>query len=117
MKKVRILLIFTMAVITQLSIFAQNKETRNVRDFDEIQMRVAGKVYVTLGDKNEVILEGDEDYLDNIETDVSSGRLVIKNRRENRWKFWGNSSGRLTAYVTLKEFKGAYVSGSGDIIW
>jgi len=116
MKKLRILLILTMAAVLQLSVFAQNKETRTVRDFDEIQMRVGGKVLVTLGDKNEVILEGDADYLDDIETEVRSGRLTIKDRRERSWKFWGNNRGKLTVYITVKELKGVYVSGSGDII-
>jgi Putative auto-transporter adhesin, head GIN domain len=116
MKKFRIFLMLIMAVSLQISALAQNKETREVRDFDEIQMRVGGKVFVTQGDKNEVILEGDEDYLDDIETDVRSGRLIIKDRRERSWKFWGNSRGRLTVYVTVKELTGAFVSGSGDII-
>ena len=116
MKKLRIFLILTIATTLQLSATAQNKETREVRDFDEIQMRLGGKVFVTQGDKNEVILEGDEDYLDDIETEVKSGRLIIKDRRERSWKFWDRGSDRLTVYITIKEFKGAYVSGSGDII-
>ena len=48
-----------MAVSLQLTVLAQNKETRDVKDFDEIQTRVGGKVFITLGDKNEVILEGE----------------------------------------------------------
>lgn len=116
MKKFRIFLLLIVATSIQLSVLAQNKETREVRDFDEIQMRLGGKVYVKQGNENEVILEGDEDYLEDIETEVRSGRLIIKDRRERSWKFWGNGSDRLTVYVTIKEFKGAYVSGSGDII-
>ena len=116
MKQVRLFLIFALAVTFQLSANAQNKETRNVRDFDEIQMRIGGKVYITQGDKNEVILEGHEDDLEEIETEVSGGRLVIKSRRERRWKFWGNSSLKVTAYITVKDLRGAYVSGSGDIV-
>ena len=96
--------------------WAQNKETRDVGNFDEIMMRISGKVYVTQGDKNEVILEGDDDLLSEIETDVRSGRLVIKSRRNN-WRFWNSRSrGRLSVYITVKELNGAYISGSGDII-
>uniref|UniRef100_UPI004048480F head GIN domain-containing protein n=1 Tax=Roseivirga sp. TaxID=1964215 RepID=UPI004048480F len=96
--------------------FAQNKETRNVGDFDEIGMSVAGKVYVKQGDKNEVILEGDDDLLEEIVTEVRNGRLVIKNERDN-WRFWGSSNrGRLSVYITIKELRGAIVSGSGSII-
>ena len=59
MKKLRIFLMLLMAVSLQLTVLAQNKETRDVKDFDEIQTRVGGKVFITLGDKNEVILEGE----------------------------------------------------------
>lgn len=98
-----------------LTALAQNKETRDVRDFDEVIMRVSGKVLITQGDKNEVILEGDTDLLEEIETEVRGGRLNIKNKRE-RW--WSNNSrrSRLTVYITVKKLRGAYISGSGDII-
>ena len=116
MKQIRLLLVFSLALMIQVSSWAQNKETRDVRDFDEIQMRVGGKVYVTQGDKNEVILEGDKEFLEDIRTEVEGGRLVIKNRRDRGWRFWRSSRDRLTVYITIKELKGAYVSGSGDII-
>lgn len=110
---------YTLFLLTAicLSSLAQNKETRDVRDFDEVIMRVGGKVLITQGNKNEVILEGDEDYLKEIETEVRGGRLNIKSRRSN-WRWWrgGNNRSRLTVYITVKELKGAYISGSGDII-
>ncbi len=116
MKQLRLLLIFSMAVVFQLSALAQDKDTRNVGDFDEIQMRLGGKVYITQGDKYEVILEGDQDDIDDVVTEVSRGRLVIKNRRERSWRFWSNNSTKITAYITVKDLKGVFVSGSGDII-
>jgi len=110
---------FTLILMMAFGIcaLAQNRETRTVRDFDEISMRVGGKVLVTQGDKNEVILEGDEELLEKIETEVRGGRLNIKSKRNN-WGWWrnGRNRGRLTVYVTVKELKGAYISGSGDII-
>lgn len=109
--------ILTLLFIASFSLtaLAQNKETRDVRDFDEVVMRVSGKVLITQGNKNEVILEGDADLLEEIETEVRGGRLNIKNRRE-RW--WSSNRGRnrLTVYITVKKLRGAYVSGSGDII-
>ncbi|MCE7991435.1 MAG: DUF2807 domain-containing protein [Roseivirga sp.] len=98
-----------------LTTLAQNKETRDVRDFDEVAMRVAGKVLITQGNKNEVILEGDPDLLEEIETEVRGGRLNIKNKRERWWRS-NNRRNRLTVYITVKKLRGAYVSGSGDII-
>lgn len=97
-----------------LTTLAQNKETRDVRDFDEVIMRVSGKVLISQGNKNEVILEGDADLLEEIETEVRGGRLNIKNKRERWWN--SGRRGRLTVYITVKKLRGAYVSGSGDII-
>lgn len=94
---------------------AQSKETRNVGDFDEIIMRVSGKVLITQGNKNEVILEGDKDLLEEIETEVRGGRLNIKNERE-RWWSSSRRRERLTVYITVKKLRGAYISGSGDIV-
>ena len=115
MRRLTYTLILMLAV--SLCAMAQNKETRDVRDFDEVVMRVSGKVLITQGNKNEVILEGDEDLLEEIETEVKGGRLNIKSRRNN-WRWWNNGGrkGRLTVYITVKELRGAYVSGSGDII-
>lgn len=96
-----------------LASFAQNRETRDVRDFDEVIMRLSGQVYIKQGNKNEVILEGDEDLLGRIETEVRGGRLSIGTK--GRWSF-RRSRSRLNVYITVKELKGVSVSGSGDII-
>ena len=118
MRRFSFTLIFLLAV--GLSAIAQNRETREVRDFDEITMRIGGKVLVTQGDKNEVILEGNEELLERIETEVRGGRLIIKSKRKrDNWRWWsssGRNRSRLTVYITVKELKGVYISGSGDII-
>lgn len=104
-----LLMVFSVAVL------AQNRETRIVGDFDEVVMRISGKVYIKLGNKNEVILEGNADMLDDIETDVRGKRLSIGQEGRGRW-FRGRSTSRLNVYITIKELNGASVSGSGDII-
>lgn len=111
----RILLMILCVASFNFSALAQNKETRNVGSFDEIIMRVSGKVLVTQGDKDEVILEGDDELLEDIETEVRGGRLNIKNKRA-RWWSNNNSRGRLTVYITVKKLRGAFINGSGDII-
>lgn len=93
--------------------FAQNRETRDVGDFDEITMKIGGTVYVTQGDKNEVILEGSDRSLEEVRVNVKGGELVIESRK-NRW--WSTSRTKLDVYVTVKELKGVTVSGSGDIV-
>ena len=118
MKYTSLVSIFILALALPFYVTAQHKETREASDFDEVMMRISGKVYLKQGDKDEVRLEGDEAFLQEVATEVDRGRLVIKNRRERSWRFWENSGrkGALTAYVTVKDLKGVYVSGSGDIV-
>ncbi len=108
-------LLVSFLMLTTLAAFSQNRETRDVGDFDEVVMRLSGKVYIKLGDKNEVILEGDQDEIDQVETDVRGGRLSIGEENKRRWS-WRRSRNNLNVYITVKELNGAFVSGSGDII-
>jgi hypothetical protein len=110
--------LLSLFLLFSISSFSQNKQNRNVGDFDQISMGVAGKVYVKLGNTNEVVLEGDDSILEDIVTEVRGGRLVIKDKRNGwSWNFWrGSKSSRLEVYITIKELKGAAVSGSGQII-
>ena len=118
MKYIHLTSAFIILFMTQLNTMAQHKETRDVGGFDEVMMRISGKVYVKQGDKNEVILEGERNLLEEVVTDVEGGRLIIKNRRDQSWRFWENNRRKqgVNAYVTVKDLKGVYVSGSGDII-
>lgn len=95
----------TFLLLVTLTAFSQNRETRDVADFDEVVMRLSGKVYIKLGTKNEVILEGDEDVLEKVLLDVKG----------SRWS-WRSSRTSLNVYITVKELNGASVSGFGDII-
>jgi Putative auto-transporter adhesin, head GIN domain len=84
------------------------KETRDVKDFTKVSFGVAGNLYINIGPEFKVVLEGEKRDLEDVITEVSGGRLVIK--KEN-WKF--NFSEKITAYVTMPELRGLGVSGSG----
>ena len=109
-------IITALLLVCTVTLFAQNKETRDVRDFDEVMMSVDGTVYIKMGDKNEVILEGSRSDLEKIETEVRGGRLRIGTERGGRWwKGWRNGP-KIDVYITVKEINGVYVSSSGDIV-
>jgi len=91
---------------------SDDKETRNVSGFTKVNFGVAGDLYINFGPEFKVVLEGEKKYLDEIITEVSGGKLVIK--RDNwrgSWKM--NFNEKITAYVTMPEIKGLGVSGSG----
>ena len=112
MKRGIILSAFILA-ISVLSGFAMGqstvKETRAVKDFTKVSFGVAGNLYINIGPEFKVVLEGDKKDLEEIITDVSGGRLVIK--KDNNWRF--NFNDKVTIYITMPELKGLGVSGSG----
>ena len=94
------------------SLYAQKKETRKVEDFNYVSMGVSGDLTIRQGSKNEVILEGDEETLDNIETYVTGGKLKIRSESNS----WFKSMEKIKIYITIKDFTGLSVSGSGDVV-
>jgi hypothetical protein len=101
--------------VTVSAVFAGNqsdvKETRNVSGFTKVNFGVAGNLYITIGPEFKVVLEGEKRYIDNVITDVSGGKLVIKNEnwKMNNWKM----NEKVNVYITMPELAGLGVSGSG----
>ncbi|MEA1887957.1 MAG: head GIN domain-containing protein [Bacteroidota bacterium] len=99
------------AVLALGSSYAQTSQTRDVDDFTGLTFGVAGTLVLKQGNTFSVVLEGDEDFLEEIETTVRRDKLLI---RHDKWFSWGND--KVTAYVTMPEIENLAVSGSGKII-
>jgi hypothetical protein len=84
------------------------KETRNLTGFTKVNFGISGDLYINIGTEFKVVLEGEKSLLDEIQTEVSGTKLVIKN--EN-WHLHNN--GRVTVYITMPSLEGLGVSGSG----
>jgi hypothetical protein len=111
MKK-SILLTFIIAALFSAAASANTsgeKETRNVKNFTKVSFGVSGNLYINFGQEFNLTLEGDKDYLDEIITEVSNGRLVIK--KENRSFSFDNE--KVTVHITMPVMDGLSVSGSG----
>lgn len=93
---------------------AQEKETRNVDEFHSVSLSIAGTVYIKQGDRQKLVLEADEDDLEDIETDVRNGRLIIRHEGSSRW-FRTSSRKDVTIYITMEDVEGLSVSSSGHI--
>jgi len=87
---------------------SDTKEIRDVKGFTKVSFGVSGNLYISFGSEFKVVLEGDRKYLDEIITEVTGGRLIIK--KEN-WRFHFDE--KVTVYVTMPEIEGLGVSGSG----
>jgi hypothetical protein len=84
------------------------KETRNLSGFTNVGFGVAGDLYINIGPEFKVVLEGEKSLLDEVKTEVSGSKLIIK---KDSWHTSGSE--KLTVYITMPELKGLGVSGSG----
>lgn len=105
-------LLFTLFFLATAIISYGQRESRDVGSFDEISLGTHADLYLTIGSKTSVELVGDEDDIDEIETEVVNGSLRIRN--ESRWG-WNWSSDKVKIYITVPEIKAISVSGSGNI--
>jgi hypothetical protein len=84
------------------------KETRDVKGFTKISYGISGNLTIKIGTEFSVVLEGEKGDLREVITDVSDGKLRI---RQDSWFF--NFNSKVNAYVTLPQLTGLNVSGSG----
>ena len=85
-----------------------NRETRNLAGFTKVNFGISGDLYINIGAEFKVVLEGDKSLLEEIETEVTGSKLVIK---KDSWHSHGNE--KVTVYITMPELTGLGVSGSG----
>lgn len=88
------------------------KENRKIAAFSGIDLSISADVYLTQGNKTELIIEGDKKDLERIETYVKGENLIIKCK--NCWGF--KSVSRISIYLTSPDIKKIIVTGSGNII-
>lgn len=85
-------------------------KTLNIAKFEGFTMAVSGKVYVRQGSEQSVKVEGQQNIIDNLKTEVSGGQ----------WKIgFEKSVSRhegLTFWITVPTLNRAAISGSGSII-
>jgi hypothetical protein len=85
-----------------------NKETRDLSGFTKVSFGISGDLYINIGADFKVVLEGEKSLIDDIITEVSGSKLVIK---KDNWRL--NQNEKVTIYVTMPEINGLSVSGSG----
>lgn len=110
-KSIFIAVSLLLTVLSAASVYGQSaeKETRNLTGFTKVSFGVPGNLYISIGQDFKVVLEGDKDFLDEIETEVSGGRLVIKKENWNR-----NYNKKVIVNITMPSVDGLSVSGSGQ---
>jgi len=112
MKKVKYIALAVLFICSSTAInYAQSseKETRNLKGFTKVSFGVPGNLYVNIGQDFKLTLEGDKDFLAEIETEVTDGKLVIK---RDGWGSFNNK--KVIVNITMPSLEGLSVSGSGQ---
>ncbi len=94
-------------------------DKRELSEFDSISMRGIGRLFISQGKQQEVILEGDEVTLSRITTTVRDGKLVVDVGRDWIEKLSAGfdffSSHELRITIVVKELSELEVAGAADI--
>ena len=99
-----------LALATGAAEAAERRENRDVAGFNALALSAPLDVDIVQGDKESLVLEGDEAELAKIETVVEGGALKIRMRERH----WGNWS-KLRGHLTVRDLHALSISGSGDI--
>jgi len=84
-------------------------ETRQISDFDQIKLEGEGKVIITRGVKQSLVVKTDDNIIPHIETIVRNRKLIISHANKNL------RPTNLTFLITLRDLKSTSIAGSGDI--
>jgi Putative auto-transporter adhesin, head GIN domain len=89
-------------------------ETRDVSDFDAIEVEGFGNLIITQGDNESLKIEAEDNILPHITTKVKDGTLLIS-FDENRWRSNILPTRSVTFYIEVKELNRIDLSGAADI--
>lgn len=114
--KIRILILtLLMSGIFMTTSVKAEEQNRDVSSFSAISLRIPGNLYLKQGSSQSIKIEAKESVIDDIITEVSGNKLII--RFPNKTIFQRNfNPGKIEIYVTVPDVNELAVSGSGDII-
>lgn len=110
---------FLLIALSVLTIGAQAQATKDVLKLDKftrISFRVPGKLFLKQGASQQVEIEGDRDFIRELDIRVDGNRLIIG--KEGSWRDWGwtTANEKVNVYITIPTLEALSVSGSGDAI-
>jgi hypothetical protein len=90
------------------------QERREVSNFDEVHVEMAGDIFLKQGDTEELIIEADSELLPRLKSEVNVGRLELGLQHWYDFMFLiPNPTVRY--FITMKNIRGILISGSGKL--
>jgi hypothetical protein len=87
------------------------REARTVEPFERVELAGSNNVAIRVGGKKAVLVQGDDNLLDRVTTNVEAGTLVIGNRPGS---FETNSP--MSVGVSVPSLTGVTLTGSGNVV-
>lgn len=111
MKKL-VLIFCTLLFALSFQLSAQTTQDRNVSNFDAIQVSSGIDLFLKQGGSPSVKVKASEGVIDDIQTYVENGRLIIRMKKGN-YRNW--SRNRKEVYIVLEDLKQITAAGGSDI--
>jgi hypothetical protein len=86
-------------------------ESREVSDFTRVEVCCGMELYLTQGETESLEIEADDNFMEEITTQVINGSLVVKYRQQTNVSYQPSQSVILT--LTMPEVRGVSLSGGG----
>ena len=86
------------------------EDVRQLDSFDGIGISISADVYYVQGNTHEIRIEGKENDVEDLITEVKDGFLQLK------YEDWRVHRSKLTIYITSKELESVKMSGSGHFL-
>lgn len=83
---------------------------RSVGGFDEVHLATVGTLYIEMGEREELIIEGEDNIIEHIEIEVRAGTLKITNERNYNLR----PTEPLEYHLTARNLEGIALSSAGD---
>lgn len=88
---------------------AVTKKTVSLSEIHSIGLGIAANIYLTQSNSQKIVIEGQQNIIDNIKTDVKNGTWNIDfEKRANNYK-------DLNIYISLKTIRSLAIGGAGNI--
>jgi putative autotransporter adhesin-like protein len=88
-------------------------ETRNVSDFDRVEIHDGGNLYLVQGDSEALEIEAEDNIMPYLTSRVVNNTLILEFDDSARRSFM--TTRPINYYLTMKDIRGIAISGGGDI--
>lgn len=101
--------------VSQAAQTGDSRQKRNVSSFHAVSAATGINVYLTQKDREEVIVEADDEDMDYLITEVEGGVLKIYMKQRSKLNFNWNNSER-NVYVSFKNIDRIEASSAADVV-